>query len=766
MRWIALNNRLRLKFIIGTCLIAIIPILIFSFFSYTIASSSLQQELGRAKIETLKQVQQRIDDKLITINKNAIQHLYTASFDSFLSKEDLTTDLATYRDVKSLLSSIEVLVDNVESASLYLKKTDQLIIHDSIRPAEEYMAPILYEKIQNNKEAYFWVDDLNEHSSHRRSPKNITYVRAVPLKAEEPLGYIIIRLNDRTFFEVYDKQDNTFMSEMLIITPSGTVFSDWNRDMLQDDLSQYPLVTSILNGDEQESSFYEYMDNKKMLVSYWQSPLNNWSYVSIIPTTELMSSFNKIKKITIIACSALILACLAAALFVSRNFYNGIKSIVDRIRGKSQWSGSGDRKDEIGLINSYMDTLQDLNTSLHNQVKRDKPILASGFVQSILLEHVRKKDMEQQFEYFDLPRESSFYSALCVELNVAEELDEKDVQLFVYAATNICEEIFAANSPGMITKAGPNQIALIMNHTADSVQGRMNEAFRVAEEISAAIFDSLSVEATIGIGRCYERIDIRKSFMEARNALQYRLVIGTGHVIYVEQVEPLQAENAYEYPHEIEQQMMMQVKVGNLEQVSQLLDQFSNKLREDSNITAAQVLMSYTQLVSHAVREFYNIAPEAAAALFSYNVFDKLTEMPTMSHIQQWVYHHVFVSMSKYFESIRTEKSYKTMEQVLTYIAEHYDEDISQPQMAEMAGIPPSHFSQMFKDELGITFSDYIILYRMDKAKELLLQTDMKIFEIAEHLRYQNSQNFIRTFKKTHGMTPGEYRSKEKKDGA
>ncbi|MGZ9583354.1 helix-turn-helix domain-containing protein [Paenibacillus marinisediminis] len=547
---------------------------------------------------------------------------------------------------------------------------------------------------------------------------------------------------------------------MLIVTPSGTVFSDWNRDLLQDDLSQYPLVSEVLNHHQFESSFYEYMDQKKMLVSYWKSPLNQWTYLSVVPTTELLPHFNQIKKITFIACFILIVICLVAALLLSRNFYYGINSIVNRIRGKSQLPESAGKKDEIGFINSYMDTLQEINTSLHNQVERSKPILASGFIQTMLLEHVRKKDIEQQFEYFDLPQISPYYTAFCVELNVHEQLSERDIQLLVYAATNICEEIIPKESPGILTKIGPNQFVIIMNHGDATSQARMNTAFQYGENISEAIAHALKLESTIGIGRCYERTDIRKSFVEARNALQYRLVIGVGHVIYVDQVEPLQEHRTYEYPYEIEQQIMMQMKVGNLEEVSLLLEQFSNKLREAPNLHAAQVLMMYTQLISYAVREFYNFAPEEAAALFNYNMYGKLGEMKTMEHIQHWVYQHVFVIIAGHIQSMRTEHSYKTMELVLHYISEHYDEDLSQPMLAEIAEIPPSHFSQMFKEELGITFSDYLILFRMNKAKELLQDTDMKIFEIAEHLRYHNSQNFIRTFKKAHGLTPGDYRAK------
>lgn len=763
MKWPSIKHGLRLKLVIGTCLVAIVPILIISVVSYTVASSSLQQELGRAKIETLKQVQQRIDDKLTALNKNIIQHLFTTSLDEFIASDNLTSDLLMFKEMKSLLSSIEVLVDNVESAALYLSKTDQVIFYDEgIRPAKQDMDPILYEKIQSNKEPYFWVDDLNEHPSHRRKAKNITYVRAVPIQAEKPLGYIIIRLKDRAFFEVYDKMDSETRSEMLIITPSGTVFSDWNRDLLQDDLSQYPIVSKVMNDYPFESSFYEQMDDQKMLVSYWKSPLNEWTYLSLVPTTELMPHFNRIKQVTILLCLILIAACLIASLFISRHFYQGIKAIVDRIRGKSSWPAASKRKDEIGLIHSYMDTLQELNSSLNNQVERSKPVLASVFIQSILLEHVRKKDAEQQFEYFDLPRISPLYTVLCVELHFAENLSERDAQLLVYASTNICEELMPPDSPCMLIKTGSHQIAIILNHGDTAPQTRMNTVFQYGERITEAILASLRLEATIGIGRCYERADIRRSFLEARSALQYRLVIGTGHVIYVEQVEPQHEEDAYEYPYEIEQQLMLQTKVGNLEQVFQLLEQFSNKLREAPNLHAPQVMMMYTQLVSHAVRELYGVAPEAAARLFSYNIYEKLAELQTMKHIQQWVYGHVFVSIADYFQSMRTEQSHKVMEQMLQYIADHYSEDISQPMLAEIAGIPPSQLSQMFKDELGITFSDYLIMYRMDKAKEFLLDTDLKIFEIAERLRYQNSQNFIRTFKKANGMTPGDYRARGK----
>lgn len=55
-------------------------------------------------------------------------------------------------------------------------------------------------------------------------------------------------------------------------------------------------------------------------------------------------------------------------------------------------------------------------------------------------------------------------------------------------------------------------------------------------------------------------------------------------------------------------------------------------------------------------------------------------------------------------------------------------------------------------------FSDYLAQYRIDMAKRWLLETNMKISEIADRLKYKNSENFIRFFKKITGVTPGKYR--------
>ncbi|MGO4495212.1 helix-turn-helix domain-containing protein [Paenibacillus sp. 2RAB27] len=56
-------------------------------------------------------------------------------------------------------------------------------------------------------------------------------------------------------------------------------------------------------------------------------------------------------------------------------------------------------------------------------------------------------------------------------------------------------------------------------------------------------------------------------------------------------------------------------------------------------------------------------------------------------------------------------------------------------------------------------FDEYLAQYRVRIAKKWLTETSMKISDIAEKLQYNNSQNFIRYFRKMEGMTPGQYRN-------
>lgn len=104
----------------------------------------------------------------------------------------------------------------------------------------------------------------------------------------------------------------------------------------------------------------------------------------------------------------------------------------------------------------------------------------------------------------------------------------------------------------------------------------------------------------------------------------------------------------------------------------------------------------------------------------------------------------------------------KTLNKSLEYIEENYmRENLSLNEIAAAQEVSPNYFSAMFSQEMQMTFVEYVTCKRMEKAKALLRETDMRANEIAFMVGYKNPHYFSFVFKKTQGCTPREYRASE-----
>ncbi|MBD0379013.1 response regulator transcription factor [Paenibacillus sedimenti] len=102
-----------------------------------------------------------------------------------------------------------------------------------------------------------------------------------------------------------------------------------------------------------------------------------------------------------------------------------------------------------------------------------------------------------------------------------------------------------------------------------------------------------------------------------------------------------------------------------------------------------------------------------------------------------------------------------TIEQVRQFIASNLSRDITLSDAASSVHLNPSYLSQLFKQQTGGKFVDYVIEMRMEEAKKLLLKTSLRVSEIAERLGYSDISYFSNTFKKLSGCSPLEYRKYE-----
>jgi AraC-like DNA-binding protein len=98
------------------------------------------------------------------------------------------------------------------------------------------------------------------------------------------------------------------------------------------------------------------------------------------------------------------------------------------------------------------------------------------------------------------------------------------------------------------------------------------------------------------------------------------------------------------------------------------------------------------------------------------------------------------------------------LSRVIRYIREHLSETLSLPDAAQAAHLSPNYLAHLIKKETGKTFVDIVTERRMEKAQELLSNTDLRIHEIAASVGFEDDAYFTRRFKQVHGVSPRSYR--------
>ena len=104
------------------------------------------------------------------------------------------------------------------------------------------------------------------------------------------------------------------------------------------------------------------------------------------------------------------------------------------------------------------------------------------------------------------------------------------------------------------------------------------------------------------------------------------------------------------------------------------------------------------------------------------------------------------------------EKWNHVVDRTLAYIDAHYHEALSLKQIANACCINTSYLGQIFKKTTGESFTNYVNSYRIQKAKELLAQSSLKVYEIAEKVGFTDYHYFLKIFKKVAGVLPKETR--------
>ena len=102
--------------------------------------------------------------------------------------------------------------------------------------------------------------------------------------------------------------------------------------------------------------------------------------------------------------------------------------------------------------------------------------------------------------------------------------------------------------------------------------------------------------------------------------------------------------------------------------------------------------------------------------------------------------------------------SARKLRKVNEFIAANYDHEIKLAELAQVAGMSSFHFAREFKRTTGITPHQYLIKYRIERAKSLLARDDLPLIEVGLRSGFSHQSHFTRLFRRITGTTPNSYR--------
>lgn len=115
--------------------------------------------------------------------------------------------------------------------------------------------------------------------------------------------------------------------------------------------------------------------------------------------------------------------------------------------------------------------------------------------------------------------------------------------------------------------------------------------------------------------------------------------------------------------------------------------------------------------------------------------------------------------LEKVLEKKKNDTNVTAIKLAKEYIINNYNKNITLKDIADEVFLSQNYLSELFKKEIGQGFYEFLSSYRIKKAKEILITTNLKIYEISESVGYNDAISFGRAFKKITGTTPNHYRN-------
>lgn len=290
-----------------------------------------------------------------------------------------------------------------------------------------------------------------------------------------------------------------------------------------------------------------------------------------------------------------------------------------------------------------------------------------------------------------------------------------------------------------------------------------NVSLETLKETTHKIVECLHVEkkvnSFIAISQCFNDLrDMSKAYFSTRDIINNRFYYNNDSLVIVEDITTDDGNKLYNI--DSEELLIEYIKSGMEVKATNLIDKyFANLSIKHIN---PEFIYSYCfEILVRIKKEIYidDFKSFMPRNLEQISIM-KIKKHNTLNSLKVFLL-DILMTIFEARKRYEQDNQIRVISRAKKYIVDNYKNNITLDEIAFEVDMSKNYFSYLFKRETGIGMWDYLTHVRIEKAKELLKESNSKIYEIAYEIGYENSSYFNRMFKKHTGVTPKEYQNKK-----
>ncbi|MCI1306372.1 MAG: response regulator [Lachnospiraceae bacterium] len=392
-----------------------------------------------------------------------------------------------------------------------------------------------------------------------------------------------------------------------------------------------------------------------------------------------------------------------------------------------------------------------------------KKVLQQNFLQNVISDfYIGKEEFFRQMRELDLDLYARpVYSVILKndEVYRFEGAPADKVQLLQFSVINITEEIIGECHSACCFPLSATEFVVIFTGSGEK---ELSEIVKLGRRLCVMLNEYLSVQFSVFIGESKKegREGIQEAYRRSYSAMMNRFHMEKDGILVWTEGMKKAGRDAYNV-EEIREELHDILITGSREDLNRFFDKLTEDMKRISISRSTAHNIAFELL--HVVQEYCaqnEISPRSVLKN-SFRSYEEVLQMSTLREIMDWT--GCFRGdLDEYREKIGDKGIPQVIHTVTNWIAEHYAETASLQEAAEFVHLSPSYLSSVLKKHTGKSYNELLTDYRINRARDLLLRTSEKVYQIGVMVGYPDKYYFNRIFKRVTGMSPGEFKNQKR----